>query len=392
VSTYSYTARSDDGREVRGTIDASDEAAAARELRVKNLTVLRVSSRAGAWFGPRRPRLDPCAKAAMARRLAAMIGAGMPAGEALEAIRDGSGDAALRGVLAEVSTRVHLGAYPSEALRDHADVFDRVFVAVVKTTEPVGPLDEALLRVAAHFDAVERLTASVRAAWRPAALSLLVLAVATTALLGWIVPAFETVAGHGRAGTLPPLTRALFDLSRFARNAAPALGVATAAAAVAAALAAGPLRARWHRALLALPVAGRLAMLAAQARLARALATLAGAGVPALAALEIVGEASGNRAVEDAMAPVRDAVRRGAGMGDALARSRMFPPALSRAAGAAEKGGGLAAATESLAKAQEEEAIVVLERFGRRAELLVTALALAAAAASVAAMAIPLAR
>jgi len=90
-----------------------------------------------------------------------------------------------------------------------------------------------------------------------------------------------------------------------------------------------------------LPIFGILVKKVAVSKFARTLSTLIKSGVPILAALEIVGKTSGNKVVETAIDNVRANVREGESVAEPLARSRVFPPMVTRMVLVGEQSGEL---------------------------------------------------
>jgi type IV pilus assembly protein PilC len=93
--------------------------------------------------------------------------------------------------------------------------------------------------------------------------------------------------------------------------------------------------------MLKLPVFGLLLRKVAISKFTRTLATLIKAGVPILSALEIVGKTSGNRVVEVAIDSVRNNVREGESIAEPLAKSKIFPPMVTRMVSVGEQSGEL---------------------------------------------------
>jgi type II secretory pathway component PulF len=92
---------------------------------------------------------------------------------------------------------------------------------------------------------------------------------------------------------------------------------------------------------LRLPLLGPIWHKMAVSRLARTLGTMMTGGVPILTALEISGNAIGNRPMTRAAGAVREEVRQGARLSGSLERSGVFPPLLIHMAAVGEETGQL---------------------------------------------------
>jgi type IV pilus assembly protein PilC len=89
------------------------------------------------------------------------------------------------------------------------------------------------------------------------------------------------------------------------------------------------------------PVLGPLVRKVAVAKFARTFSTLVRSGVAVLNALDIVSKTSGNKVVEESVSNCRTAVRDGESIANPLARSKVFPPIVTRMIGVGEQTGQL---------------------------------------------------
>ena len=84
MAQFKYAARSADGKQVKGSINAVSETVAAQELRRQNLTIVSMSAEAvkkkptGMFGGAPRPHMSTEDVAVFTRQLATMISAGIP--------------------------------------------------------------------------------------------------------------------------------------------------------------------------------------------------------------------------------------------------------------------------------------------------------------------------
>ena len=173
-------------------------------------------------------------------------------------------------------------------------------------------------------------------------------------LLTYVVPQVVAVFEQSRQ-SLPLLTRAMILVSDFAR-ATWWLWLALLLLAPLAArylLAIDPLRLRWHRFLLRLPVIGRLRTGLASARFANTLAVLVSSGVPIVNALGYAGAALDDEEFRRATAEAAARVREGQSISRALKQSGPFPGMLLHLVASGEASGELARVLEHAARQQE---------------------------------------
>jgi type IV pilus assembly protein PilC len=110
-----------------------------------------------------------------------------------------------------------------------------------------------------------------------------------------------------------------------------------------------------------MPVFGSLFHKVAISRFSRTFATLIQSGVPILSALEIVASTSGNRLIEDAVLAAAVNVKQGETLAEPLARSRMFPPMVTRMISVGEKAGALEQLLEKISEFYDQQVRTTVE-------------------------------
>jgi general secretion pathway protein F len=114
-------------------------------------------------------------------------------------------------------------------------------------------------------------------------------------------------------------------------------------------------RMRFDRALLRVPVVGRLIRDLHAARMARTLSTMVASRLPLLEGLRLTTETVHNRALRAATREIAEAVRTGGSLSGALKRSAIFPPLLVYLAASGEASGRLDLMLERAADYMERE-------------------------------------
>ncbi|OWU81678.1 general secretion pathway protein GspF [Oceanicola sp. 22II-s10i] len=356
MRAFSYTAYTGEGHRKSGTVVADTEADAAAQLAEKGLYVSEMTSRAmrGAGGGlsrltARRTRLNADLQAVFTRQMAVLLSAELSAEAALEAVRAG-GHPALDAVAAEARAALLEGAALSEALSDTGAGFPPYYIAALRAGETAGDPAGVFAELADHLetlgtDKAQIATALVYPAF-VAAVSLLVCGILMVSVAPQIVAMFD-MAGR----PLPVLTRRVLAVSDFVIDHRIALS-AVAGAVVLLGFASGrvpALKALRDRAVLRLPLAGRLMRLSASVQYMRTLALVLSArhtvpnavdtatGVLEVARFRREGEA------------VAEAVRQGETLSTALERLSVIPPVARQLIRAGEASARLARMTERAA-------------------------------------------
>lgn len=346
---FAYTARDSTGKEVKGSLEADNEAEANVALRKQNLVVSslkRQDLKAPGLFGMGgvARKASTAELALFTRQMATMIGAGIPLLEAFEILAEQTRDTN-KGFglgLQECADSVRGGTELSEAMSKYPRIFPEIYVNMVKAGEASGQLDVILNRLADFLEANESLKREIKSAMTYPVISMVLVLSITWYLLAFVVPKFEGMFKSLNA-KLPGITVFILDISKFIQDQwwVVALIVGSVYAGYRLAMTTKEGRRIRDTFWLKAPVFGPLSQKVALSRFARTLSTLLASGVPLLAALEIVASTSGNVVIEDTLYETRDTVKRGEAITVHLAKSWVFPPMVVRMIGIGEKSGAL---------------------------------------------------
>jgi general secretion pathway protein F len=351
---FAYRARTAAGRPERGLVDAESLRGAWQELRARGVFPIDLAATVEGDAGERVPAAE---LAAATRELATLVAAGVPIADALDGAAAEAGVPALARALTVVRARVREGTALADALAACPRVFPPLYRELVRAGEASGALGAVLDRLARDGAAAAARRARLRAALAYPTVMVAMTSLVLVFLLVWVVP--EVARLFAETGTALPLaTRTLVAAAAIVR----ATWWMWAAVAALGALAVR----RWYATsagrrvldglVLRVPLAGRTAGVLATGRVARALATVLANGVPLDRALDLAGATAGNVRVAEAIATVRDDVRRGEPLAPALGRHGVFPPTLCRLVATGERTGALAAAFDRAAEAHEARA------------------------------------
>jgi type IV pilus assembly protein PilC len=345
MTEFAYTAKAQNGRTVEAVRAAESEMGLVSLLRKEGLTVISVApvGRTGKRASTRRgKRVKVKDLAILCRQLSAMLDAGLPVLESLEAIADQIDNPTLAEVLKQVAGDIEAGSTLSQAIEKHEKIFSILFVAMLKSGEEAGALPTILGRLGDYLEARDALARKIRAASTYPAFIAGFFVVAVAGIMLFLIPQFESIFADFDL-ELPMLTQFLITLSRFiGRNLI--WEVLMMAGAVYAFW-------RWHRTpsgkrrtdsiILQAPIFGKLVLKASVARFSRTLGTLMDNGVSVVAALEIVGRTSGNTIVKEAIDRVSDGVVNGSTISEKMSESSIFPKMVVSMVAAGEGAGNL---------------------------------------------------
>jgi len=361
MTQFDYVALDVAGREKRGRVPAANIEEARQRLIAKKLYVVSVGEgaerpAAGApllSIGPR--RLNAKQLTLFTRQLATLARVS-PLEESLRTIARQTESEKARTLIGAVHGGVLEGRSLAEAMQREEKSFPQLYRAMVSAGEGAGSLPVILDRLA---DLQER-QAQVRAKLFAALAYPIVLAIVAMFVVGalmiYVVPKvveqFDTVGQQ-----LPLLTRIVIALSNvLAGWWWLILLVAGGMAFLSWRLLQDPARRlAFDRALLRLPVIGRLIRDLHAARLARTLATMVASRLPLIDGLTLSARTVHNRALRQASEEMVEAIRGGGSLSAGLRRTALFPPLLVYLTASGESSGQLDAMLERAADYLERE-------------------------------------
>ena len=357
MPAFRYEAVDARGKPRRGQVDAETARQVRDRLRGDGLFPTAVEPVAPSAASPaagvvERTRLPAGLVALTTRQLATLVRSGMPLDQALGAVAEQADDARAAGVFVALRAQVAAGESLAAALARWPRTFSELYRGLTAVGAETGRLAEVLARLADYLEAREALKQKFTLALiYPALVTVIALGVIVI-LLAYVVPQVISVYQQSRQA-LPWLTQALIAASGFVRATAWfwLAGAVVAAIAFSMANRRAEFRARWQRALLRAPVAGRLVRAVDTARFASTLAILVGSGAPLLRALDAASEVVWALPIRRAATAAAVLVREGVSLARALKEQRVFPPVLVHLVANGEASGQLA---PMLARAADE--------------------------------------
>ena len=352
------------GKPRRGLIDAESSRQVRDQLRAQGLfpTLIDPAGAApaagsGPGFAVERLRLPAAQLALSTRQLATLVRSGMPLDQALAAAGEQADDPRAARICAAVRTQVAAGEPLAGALARWPRTFSELYRGLVAVAAETGQLPDVLERLADYLEARQAQKQQFTLALvYPVLVTVIAIAVITV-LLVYVVPQIVSVYQQSRQ-TLPWLTQALIAVSAAFRATGWfwLVGIALAWGAFALANRRESFRARWHAALLRMPVAGRLVTAVDTARFASTLAILTGSGAPLLRSLDAARDVVWALPIRAAAGAAAALVREGVSLARALKEQRVFPPVLIHLTANGEASGQLAPMLERAAAELEREA------------------------------------
>lgn len=354
MPSFSYTAKSEDGRTLTGLLEVASERVVLEALHHQGLTVVSVKPVKARVIGSKRVGAEDVA--VFARQMATLVDAGIPIVGGLEAVADQLENKSLRDAVVRVKAEVESGTNFTAAIAKQNTIFSPLFVSMIKAGEASGHLSEVFGRLATYLEKSAALQRKVKSACIYPVIVITMAALITGVLMLKVIPAFKDIF-MTLGADLPLPTKILIAVSDGVRQGFfPLLGLAFGGVVLfRRALKTPQGRLRFDQLMLKLGIVGPIVRKVAIAKFARTLSTLVSSGVQILAALEIVADSAGNRVVSEAVLRVRSSIREGENIAAPLAASGVFPPMVVRMIAVGEQTGRLDEMLTKVADFYEEQ-------------------------------------
>jgi len=370
---FEYTAKSRDGKNSAGFVDAADRRGAIAAVERLGLIPLNVARRSDS--AKARPKAAKGAKSGssafkLARpnhmsanevmlftgELADLIEGGMTLGNALNCLASrGDGQSGHSQVITALRDAIIEGATFSSALEKHPKIFSPIYINMIRAGEASGAMTDVLQRLIAHFERSHAMHSKVVSAMvYPVIVLIMGFGVAVFAIT-YILPKFQTIFDQMGAENLPAMTKMLIGISDWSKKYAIFLAIGIVAGIFALRQWIKTPRGvrKWDGLKLKLPLIKGIVASAIYANFARTLQSLLENGVPVLQALKITSQTVGNTVVGDELMTARERVTDGTTISGPLAAGGVFPQTIIDLIAIGEQTGDMPAALGHIAKRYE---------------------------------------
>ena len=380
--TYAYLVMNPAGKEVKGSIEAETQQAAAELLRAEGNTLISLteanalSKEIKLGIFQRKPK--PRDLAVFCRQSVSISGAGVPVTSALRMLGEQTENKMLAEAIQDCQESIEKGSSLAEAMSAHRKVFSDLFITLVEAGEASGSLDVSFTRMANQFEKDAKIKGLIKKSAIYPVIVCLVAVVVVIVMLTFVVPQFETMLTD-LGSDLPMLTKIVVAASHLL------IKRWYVALAIVVALVLGIRHYKktegggrfFGRLGIRAPLIGKLTVKSACARMSHTLSTLRGAGIPLIEALEIVSATMGNVYFREALEEAKDDVAMGDALSDSIERCGLFPPLMHHMIRIGEETGDIEEMLTKLADYYEEEVEITTQQVMAAVEpLIIVVLAL----------------
>jgi len=359
--SYQYTARNPaTGQQVKATVEADSEAAAAKLISGQGLVPIdiKLDGPGGAnLLKALNNRVKAKDRVLFSRQLSTLINAGLPLLQALRSVNSQTVSKPLRIVLNQIISDVEGGSTLSGSMGKHPRVFNQVYVSLIAAGETSGTLDQALERLAVQQEKDADLNSKIRGAMMYPIVVLVVMIGVVGFMVVKVLPQVKTLYQGLPGATLPLVTRVLLAVSDFTIHFWWVVVVALGLIAF--------FMTRWARTgpgkevidkfkMKSWPV-GKLFMKMYMARFARTGSTLVASGVPLLQMLNITAAAVNNVHIQRSIQKAIEKVKGGKSLADSIENDSNFLPLVPNMLRIGEQSGAIEQMMSKVADYYEKE-------------------------------------
>ncbi len=344
--TFSYKARDNTGKLVRGVIDSLSQEEVAEKLQLMGYMPVTIAEVLGGFklkqFGSRFRRIKTENIVMFNLQLANMLNAGIGIVTALEILQKQCANKKFGEIIGGISRGVQAGESLSEAFAKYPRVFPNLFISMVKAAEASGELGKILNRYAEFTEAQVDLQRKVKEAlYYP--IILIVAAIAVIVFLAtFLIPKFVEIF-HRAEISLPLPTIILYGIGTAIRQFwyLMILSVVLIVVGIKRYIRTKTGKFRFDKVSLKLPVVGPIVRKTCISRFARTLSTLVGSGVSILESLDIVSKVVNNQVLGRVIEHMCHSIEEGGSLAESLRVSGEFPADAVQMISVGEESGNL---------------------------------------------------
>lgn len=364
---FSYSAVSDSGQRVNGTMEGADRSSVLSRLAGQGLHPITVKEDASdggnsamAVLGQGRIGADEIT--VFTRQLTWLLEAGTTLNRALDILSRETFSKQFSAVLVALQADIRKGKSFHDALAA-SGVFPPFYLTMVEVGEATGTLSSVLSRVATAREHEQKTRGKVVSALTyPSLLVVLSIGVVTFIMVSVVPGIKDMIMGSG--APVPQEARFVISISDWliANGVMVAVGVAVSLVAIVFAWRHTRLSSVLREISMRLPVIGKLLMKMEVAQFCRILGALTAAGMTLPGSLKIIGGTQLNRRITNTTKAMEVALRRGEDFIVPLEASGIFPPLLSRMLKVGSETGNLAPGINRASEILEDELDRTLDR------------------------------
>ncbi len=318
-----------DNKIVKGSIEADNKQKLIEYLKSRNFIIIDIkqnSNELSQYLDVAFSKVTFADTVDLTRQLAIMFNAGLTIIDSLDILKKQLTKPALIKLINDIDEDVRAGNSLSHALSLHRNLFNNMYISLVKAGEASGKLDEILLKLADTLEKQREFQGKIKGALIYPAIVIIGMISVMFVMITFVVPKLLNLYKDFNI-ELPITTKFLIFLSSFFQN---YWIIMLAVLFGGIALAKNYLRTKVGRKMrdtliLKIPIVSRVVRISSLVDTTRTLSILIGAGVSILDGLDIVVETSSNILFQEAFQKIHTKIEKGESFGKSLEESKFFP-------------------------------------------------------------------
>ena len=370
MEAFTYKGISE-GKYVDGEIEALNLDEASHKLKEQKIIITNIvrsskkkktnekqkkKGKGSSLFGKKKAKVEDVL--IFSKQFATMVKAGLPILQVLGMLRDQLESPAMKDVVEDIRKSLEGGVTLSKCFEKYPELFDNVYVNLIKAGEASGKLDVFLLKIVESLEKKEKIKKKIKSALMYPSIMFTVAITVSAFMLVKVVPVFAKMY-DGMGIELPAATSTIMAMSDFLRGTGGKILLFGSIAFVFGfrylTQKSEKVRYAWHKQVLKLPIFGDMILKSMLARVSLIMGNLSAAGVNLLESLEISKSVSNNVLVLESLENVKKGVFSGDTLTKLFLKDPLFPPTFAQLISVGEQTGQLDEMFGSVAKYYEAE-------------------------------------
>ena len=214
MKRFTYRAKEQgSGRPLKGTIQAESERMAGKLLLDRGY-VPESLKEVGGGIGEKLNKVTAKDRITFTSQFSTLIGAGLPLAQSLRTVAEQTISKPMKAVIEEILVDVEAGRSLGDAFGKHPDVFNNVYMSLIRAGEVSGTLDTSLKRIARQEEKDAKIASSIKGALAYPIIAFVVIIMVFIYMTVQVVPQVENLY-ISLDQKLPALTQALVNIKNF---------------------------------------------------------------------------------------------------------------------------------------------------------------------------------
>lgn len=367
MSTFAYEAMNNEGKLIKGTLEADNIDRARDSVKAQGLTVVSLGSQNAL---SKNLKFDiskgPSVRdlSVFCRQFVSMIRAGVTILDSLQMLGESTENSKLRNAIFDVRTSTETGMTLSGAMSEFPEIFPSLLISMVTAGEASGSLDIAFDRMAKQFERTSKTQALIKKAMIYPIIVIIVAIVVVIVMLEVVIPTYTSMFAELDT-ELPALTKAVVAMSDGLKHywfiiipavVAIGFGIATFSKTDQGKHFFGKIAIRF-------PLTHDITVKSASALMSRTLSTLIGAGLPLVEAVDITSGVMTNIYFREALEHAKEEITIGQPLSRPLEEAGIYPPMVYYMVRIGEETGNIEDMLNKNADYYEEEVEMAVQSF-----------------------------